>query len=305
MLYSDGDYLGWEAEEEVVQVSISASEYAYEVDQSPCKHVDAMLVDNAANRKLCQAFLDLPIDATNQVCDSKVPKTVYSVSATDEMSLNQLGVKAVNTDYEFVHFGDASASDFIRANCGDEVADAYSCLAPSAYRADLFRFCALNAKGGVYLDADLLPLVKLEELYDPCASATVGHDFPQGRPQKQMKILAGEAGAPLFQCMLHKIVDNVRERFYPDNPLALTGPMVLEECYADHSENVSVTYRDTRNAAYPYTGMSGNDQLLAFEVPSDTKVSAYHQDFYEHEIYRSTCPLHNAHHVKVVASASV
>merc|ERR1712241_24148 len=78
----------------------------------------------------------------------------------------------------------------------------YQCLAPPAYRADLFRFCILYMKGGLYLDSDLMPLVKLEELYDPCSVATVGHDWPQGRPQKQMKILAGQPGAPIFLCTM-------------------------------------------------------------------------------------------------------
>jgi len=51
-----------------------------------------------------------------------------------------------------------------------------------------------------------MPLVTLEELYDPCSVATVGHDWPQGRPQKQMKILAGQQGSLLFLCMVNKFV---------------------------------------------------------------------------------------------------
>merc|ERR1712176_1217221 len=90
--------------------------------------------------------------------------------------------------------------------------------------------------GGMYMDADIMPLVKLEELYDPCAVATVGHDWPQGRPQKQMKILAGQQGAPIFLCMINKIVTNVKSRSYPENPLALTGPMVLHDCYEENNE---------------------------------------------------------------------
>jgi len=288
--------------EDTIEVTISASEFAYETEAPPCKHVDAMLIDNAANRKLCQDFLDLPLSEAKKCKKTAIPKTVYSVSATDEMSFNQMGVKATNPDFDFQHFGDASAEKFIRANCGDDVADAYSCLAPAAYRADIFRFCALYSQGGVYLDTDILPLVKIEELYDPCATATVGHDWPQGRPQKQMKILAGEAGAPIYGCMLKKIVGYVSDRFYPEHPLALTGPMALEECYQSHSDNVAVTYRDTRNAAYPYTGMMGEESLVAFEVPTHRK--DYRFDFFDHEVYRSTCPLHTHEAAKPVGTAS-
>jgi len=150
------------------------------------------------------------------------------------------------------------------------------------------------------MDSDILPLVPLEELYDPCSVATIGHDWPQGKPQKQMKILAGQQGAPIFLCMIKKIVSNVRSRVYPDNPLALTGPMVLHECYEEHSEGVSVTYRDTRDAAYPYSGMRGkNDKLVAFEVPYQNNNNDgqqqhhnYQLDFDLHLVYRPTCLLH-------------
>ena len=36
-----------------------------------------------------------------------------------------------------------------------------------------------------------------------------------------------------------------RSCFYPVNPLALTGPMVLHDCDGENKDDVSVTYRDT------------------------------------------------------------
>jgi len=96
--------------------------------------------------------------------------------------------------------------------------------------------------------------------------------------------------------MINKIVDNVRNRFYPDNPLALTGPMVLHECYEEHKQDVSITYHDTRDAAYPHSGMRAGDMLLAFEAPHVAGLGSeehnYKIDFDLHEVYRPTCPLH-------------
>lgn len=268
--------------------------FAYENDdENVCQQVDANMDDTTDNRKMCRNYLDLPL-ITQESCDGgdSIPKVYYSVSKDNEQSLPQVGVSASNPDFERRHFGDDEALVFIQENCGEDAASAYQCLAPPAYRADLFRFCAIHSQGGIYLDSDILPLVPFEELYDPCSIATVGHDWPQGRPQKQMKILAGQQGAPIFKCMIDKIVDNVRSRFYPDNPLALTGPMVLHECYEEHSEGVSVTYRDTRNAIFPYAGMRGgdDDMLLAYEIPSHSK--NYAIDFEEREVYRPTCSLH-------------
>jgi len=296
-----------------VTVTVNDSPFAYETERNVCHEVDARLINNQANRDLCQTYLDLPLvtqtnDNGHESCAeaaTKIPKVYYSVSATGEESVAQASITAYNPDWAHHHYSDAEAFDFVQEHCGEEVAQAYDCLAPPAYRADLFRFCALYTKGGLYLDSDILPLVKLEELYDPCAIATIGHDWPQGKPQKQMKILAGQQGAPIFLCMIQKIVGNVRSRLYPENPLALTGPMVLHECYADNQDGVSVTYRDTRDAAYPHSGMRGTDgALVAFEVPHHDGHN-YKIDFDLHEVYRPTCGLHPKKMTTTTTSASI
>mmetsp|Transcript_40151 Transcript_40151/g.44930 ORF Transcript_40151/g.44930 Transcript_40151/m.44930 type:complete len:880 (+) Transcript_40151:122-2761(+) len=296
------------------EVTVNQAPFAYAQGRHMCQEVDAKLIDNAANRKLCQSYLELPYIRTPSTTTTStgkdtdvscpqqmVPKIYWSVSKSQAQSQTQVGITFSNPSYERNHYGDAEALEFIKNHCGEEVGQAYECLAPAAYRADLFRFCALYTHGGLYLDSDLIPLVPLEDLYDPCAVATVGHDWPQGHPQKQMKILAGQAGAPLFLCMIQQIVSNVRSRLYPDNPLALTGPMALQDCYVQYSENVAVTYHDTRDAAYPYSGMravnkkgEGESTLLAFESPNDHHDHKNYQlDFEKHEVYCSTCPLHN------------
>merc|ERR1711957_411934 len=118
------------------------------------------------------------------------------------------------------------------------------------------------------------------------------------------KIVAGQQGAPLFLCMINMIVTNVRSRLYPENPLALTGPMVLHDCYEENKDGVSVTYRDTRDAAYPYTGMRGpKGQLIAFEVPHHDGHN-YKIDFDLHEVYRPTCPLHKKQEQKTTTTTS-
>lgn len=280
---------GVEEVERLAAVEIDQGIWASVDRSAPCLKVDAMLSDNMANRAMCQDFLDLPFKKQESCGVEKVPKIFYTVSKDSKLETHQLGILAANPSFEHRHFSDFEASIFVRNNCGDDVGDAYSCLAPPAFRADLFRFCALHSTGGLYLDSDIVPVVPLEELYDPCANATIGHDWPQGRPQKQMKILAGQKGAPIYQCMMNKIIGNIRARFYPDNSLAFTGPILLQECYEQYPDNVSVTYRDTRNAAFPYSGMTGKDGLLTFEVPSH---SENYQVLFEKElVYRDTCSL--------------
>jgi len=136
--------------------------FAYEKERKVCQEVDAKLVDNAANRQLCQSYLDLPyIRTSNEQCKDrpdkhKVPKTFFSVSKSNDQSHEQVGITLSNPSYERKHYGDDEAHTFMKEHCGSDAAHAYECLAPPAYRADLFRFCALYVHGGLYLDSDTI-----------------------------------------------------------------------------------------------------------------------------------------------------
>ena len=75
----------------------------------------------------------------------------------------------------------------------------------------------------LYMVSNIMPLVKLEKFYDLCSIATIGHGWSQGGLKKQIKILAGQQGAPICVCMIQQIIKNVRRHWYSDNPLAVTG----------------------------------------------------------------------------------
>ena len=89
------------------------------------------------------------------------------------------------------------------------------------FRADLFRFCAIWADGGIYLDADLEAVVPFSSMYKPCAHISVGLDTPTGRfhnlEQKQMKILAGAKGTLVGRCMIDSIIERVKTRWTPNH----------------------------------------------------------------------------------------
>mmetsp|Transcript_41451 Transcript_41451/g.46204 ORF Transcript_41451/g.46204 Transcript_41451/m.46204 type:complete len:84 (+) Transcript_41451:189-440(+) len=68
-----------------------------------------------------------------------------------------------------------------------------------------------------------------------------------------MKILAGQAAAPIFLGMIQQIVNTVQARLYLDNPWACTGPMAWQDCSVPYSENVAIADHDTCDAASPYS----------------------------------------------------
>ena len=86
-----------------------------------------------------------------------------------------------------------------------------------------------------------------------------------------MKILAAPPNHPLFKCMLKRIVYHVKVRYASRWSLAITGPQLLHNCYDKvkgyDDVDISITYRDSRNAMWPYSGLMGRKGLVAFEVP--------------------------------------
>jgi hypothetical protein len=231
-----------------------------------------------------------------------VPRVLHSIGEKG-MPFTLSMVIGANPSYSVNRHDDSSAEIYIKENCGDDVAKAFSCLMAPSFRADLFRFCALYANGGVYLDEDIIPMKPLNEIISECSRATVGHDFPaSGKPAKQMKILSAAPKSELMKCAMDNIVDSVRRKEKPDSPLALTGPLNLQDCYDRFPEDVAITYIDTRNAVWPYSGMRAGTDILAYEFPDSPKHFCHglnchdkrdYADLYAAgRIYRVECELH-------------
>ena len=237
-----------------------------------------MLGVSARNAHFCEEYENLELNVPNCTkMGNLVPRIIHSVGRT---SKNQIAAASasLNPAYRLNRHDDESAAKYVAKNCGEEILKAYKCFIPDSFRADVFRFCALYADGGVYLDEDIVLLHPLDEIISFCSLATVGHDFPTGGVQaKQMKILASAPSAPIFKCALEKILINVRRRAYPSSPLGFTGPVLLHECYMRYPENVAITYKDTHQALWPYTGLRAGNKILAYEYPYSSKHFCRHR----------------------------
>ena len=267
---------------------------------SPCFRVNIF----HPNEEECLSFENLPLDSVH--CESGkeiiVPKIYHAIGNTEKPSYSILSNAYMNPGYRLNYHNDASAKEYIRKYCGEEIAKVFECLMPSAYRADLFRFCAMYAEGGLYLDADLISIQTFETLYSPCAPFSLGHDFSfsyeKATEGKQMKIIASQPQHQLSLCMIQNIAKHVKERQIGKGSLSVSGPLLLAECYSTldpaDKDKVAITYLDTRQAAYPYTGMRTMDSILAFEVPmrltGDDSLHYSHM-YSKGNIYRKDCPL--------------
>lgn len=277
------------------------------------RQVDNSLLNKIHTHRLeelveyCRRFLALELTKPCQNKTEFIPKILHTISHSTEIPMNVHGILLTNPGFTIHHVDDPGGLSFVLRNCGEQVAKAYSCIKPRAFRADLYRFCALFSQGGVYMDSDIVPLVGLDNMYSECSSFSLGFDQAQRRLNidhigMQMKILAGTPGNHISACMIARIVDNVKHRRqFQKNTLGFSGPQLLRECYLKFSDNVAVTYIDTRGADWPFSGLRSGPNILAYEKPNATrhfddvadrdKNGEYNDMVKKRDLYETSCAL--------------
>ena len=86
-----------------------------------------------------------------------LPKHVFVFTdGSDELDATRVR----NSDWEFRVYNESTGRDFMAQRCPDHLAT-YDNVIPIAFKADVFRLCALYAQAGLYMDDDLLPTMPL------------------------------------------------------------------------------------------------------------------------------------------------
>lgn len=98
-----------------------------------------------------------------------IPKTIMQTysskeNLTPEMYNNIASWKKTNPDWNYEIFYDEDCRYFLKENFNTNVLEAFNKINSGAGKADLFRYCYLYIKGGVYVDMDNIPLVPLNSL---------------------------------------------------------------------------------------------------------------------------------------------
>jgi mannosyltransferase OCH1-like enzyme len=133
-------------------------------------------------------------------------------------------IKKVNPKFNYYLFDDKDCREFIKNNFDKDVLYAFDTLVPGAYKADLWRYCVLYKKGGIYLDIKYRPyngfqfinLTEKEHLVLDADGAGIYNALMVCLPNNEMLLKA-----------IHQIVNNVKTRYYGKNFLEPTGPKLL------------------------------------------------------------------------------
>ena len=164
-----------------------------------------------------------------------------------QMAVNNLRASGPRFNYEL--FDDNECREFIKNNFNESVLNAYDNLKPGAYKADLWRYCILYIKGGIYIDIKYLPvngfkLVNLIEKEHFCLDADNNGIYNA--------IMVCKQGNSILKKAIYQIVENVRTKYYGQKCLDPTGPGLLSVYFTKkekdnmdlkHEFKISLDYR--------------------------------------------------------------
>ena len=142
-------------------------------------------------------------------------------------------VSRKNPDVRVRYFNDSESANYIASRCGARARKAHDTLLSGSLRADIFRYCALWADGGIYGDLSQRYKVPLHELVDFRRDKLVlVRDKPRhvqypGITPVQINFMAAVPQHPLMKLALDAAVSNVETRFYGKSSLEPTGPFLM------------------------------------------------------------------------------
>jgi len=206
-----------------------------------------------------------------------IPLNLFQTWETKElppkMSKLTETVQQENPEFNYQLFDASERAEFIRTHFEPDVLDAYETLVPGAYKADLWRYCVLYIHGGIYMDIKVKPMngFRLIDVVDK--EYFVKDRYPVGYAGIWNGFMVCSPGNEICWKAIRQIVENVRNEFYGDSPLATTGPLLLKNFFTD--EEIG---------ALP---VEFNDDLAVMDKRTNRIVLQYDNEVYE-EQYKGT-----------------
>lgn len=104
----------------------------------------------------------------------------------------------------FVHsyYSDARCIDFLRKNFGETYVRKFHELKLGPHKADLFRYCYLYLKGGVYMDIDMEPMVSVRQIMVGVPPGTLVTCLEANRAGVFQAFIATPPGHPIFKTLI-------------------------------------------------------------------------------------------------------
>lgn len=129
---------------------------------------------------------------------------------------------------------DSDCIDIITKNFDKSVLTAFNRLRPGAFKADLFRYCALYVHGGIYADIKLVQKYSILNLIRGSTELILTEDRISENIYNGF--IGSSKGHPFIKYVIDKCIDNISNNYYGETDLAITGPKMLGEAWREWSK---------------------------------------------------------------------
>ena len=209
----------------------------------------------------------------NTTTSSIIPLHIYQTWFTKNLppKMKECVDKLKKSNPEFSHhlYDDEDCKTFIKENFDEDVLNAYCNLIPGAFKADLWRYCILYKRGGIYMDikystAENVKLIDFTDkeyfiLERPLSDENMLISDETKLINNKMiinmrtrntnnkgvfsrniypiynGILICKPGNTILLECINRIVQNVKNKNYGDDPLDITGPILLGKVYFNNN----------------------------------------------------------------------
>ena len=180
-------------------------------------------------------------DNYNIIIPTNIFQTWHSKIIPPLMANSIKQIRLLNPRFNYYLYDDNDCRDFIKNHFKPDVLDAYDRLIPGAYKADLWRYCILFIKGGIYLDIKYTPinsfkfinLTESEHLAADINNVNIYNAIMVCLPKNEI----------LFKA-IRQIVENVKNKFYGNGFLDPTGPALLSKYISTSDTIVDLKHKE-------------------------------------------------------------
>jgi mannosyltransferase OCH1-like enzyme len=228
------------------------------------------------------------------VINDNIPLDIYQTWFNKDLpqgminSINKL--KQDNPDFTFHLFDDNDCTNFIKENFGIKVSDAFDNLIPGAYKADLWRYCILYKKGGIYIDIKFhTNNFNLKQLTDKnyFVKDRDGH-WGNNKIGIYNGFMISKPKNPIFLNCINDIIKNVNSGNMGINSLHPTGPGLIGNYFKNTDEFLLQFSKDAWHIQYKNESILSMYENYRSEQVQYQKTPHYSTLWLKNLIYKNT-----------------
>ena len=169
----------------------------------------------------------------------EIPRDIYQTWSTKDLPPKMKAcvekLQRDNPEFEYHLYDDADCRAFIADEFDPKVVKAYDALIPGAFKADLWRYCILYKRGGVYVD------IKFQcepgfSFKDISSDFIVREYNDKGTGLYEDIVYTGCIASkplnPIFLTAIDRICENVTKKYYGRGHTDVTGPQMFGACFS-------------------------------------------------------------------------